>query len=109
MRDIADRRNELSGNVSLNKELDMIETVNAMFDKGHLKGTNYRHIIVRIVGIEEEESNLDLSHASKFDRSPEFLRALFDRGRERAPEFYKPTSLRDEVTHRIRRSRLPLR
>ena len=56
MRDIVDRRDELGGNVSLNKELDMIETINGMLRNGHLSGDHhYRGITIRMVGIEEDE------------------------------------------------------
>jgi NTE family protein len=106
IRGIADRRNELGGNISLNKELDTIEAVNEMLGKGLLSGGGYRPIAVRIVGLEEHEAGLDLTYASKFDRSPGFLRRLFDLGRERAPVFYGPDSLRDQVSRR--RARSPL-
>jgi NTE family protein len=110
MRDIVDRRNELGGNVSLNKELDMIETVNGMIADGHLQGSDYRHITVRVVGLEEKAGHLDLSYASKFDRSPGFLRHLFDHGRDRASEFYDATwSLRDNVKGRLATLSVPSR
>ena len=109
MRDITDRRNELGGNISLNKELDMIETVNEMLDKGLLAGSHYRPITVRIVGIEEREAGLDLSYASKFNRDPQFLRHLFEHGRERAPEFYMSSSLREQFAVRLVQSPLPAR
>jgi NTE family protein len=102
MRDIVDRRNELGGNVSLNKELDMIETINGLLADGHLQGGDYRHITVRIVGLEEKAGSLDLSYASKFNRDPAFLRDLFQHGRDRASEFYDATwSRRDNVSHRL--------
>ena len=107
MRDIADRRNELGGNISLNKELDMIEAVNEMLGKGLLAGGHYRPIAVRIVGMEEHEAGVDLTYASKFDRSPPFLRRLFDLGRERAPAFYGPDSRRERVSLQRARSSLP--
>jgi NTE family protein len=108
MRDIVDRRNELGGNVSLNKELDMIETVNGMIAGGHLRGCDYRHITVRIVGLEEKAGSFDLSYASKFDRSPGFLRDLFDHGRSRASEFYDTTwSLCDNVRRRLAARTVP--
>lgn len=101
MRDIADRRNELSGNASMNKELDMIEAVNAMIAAGHLKGTHYRPITVRIVSIEEADPGLNL--ASKFDRDPALLGRLFELGRSRAPGFYEPKSDRGAVVSRLGR------
>jgi NTE family protein len=100
MRDIADRRNELAGNVSLNKELDMIETINGMIAQGLLDGSHYRPVTVRIVGMDERVEGLDLTYTSKFDRSPGFLRRLFELGRKRAPTFYDPASVREEVTLR---------
>ena len=110
MRDIVDRRNELGGNVSLNKELDMIETVNGMLRKGHLRGDHpYTGITIRMVGIEEEEGALDLAYASKFDRRPEFLDQLFDLGRDRAQRFYEDESLRDRFIRRLTRSARPAR
>lgn len=109
MRDIIDRRNELGGNVSLNKELDMIETVNGMIEDGFLRGGDYRQITIRLIGLEETAENLDLSYASKFDRSPEFLHRLFDHGRERAVEFYDDASLRDKVKRRLAAMPAPTR
>lgn len=98
MRDIADRRNELSGNVSMNKELDMIESVNGMIAAGHLAGTHYRPIEVRIIGIEEADPGLNL--ASKFDRDPALLGRLFELGRSRAPGFYDDDSRRAAFVQR---------
>ena len=78
-----------------------------MLGKGLLAGGGYRPIAVRIVGLEEHEAGLDLTYATKFDRSPPFLRRLFDLGRERAPAFYGPDSLRDQVSLRRARSPMP--
>lgn len=107
MRSITDRRNELSGNLALNKELDMIETINRMLGKGQITDPSYTPIKVRIVGLEEADPHLTL--ASKFDRSPAFLRSLFELGRGRAPNFYEPASHRPEVMHRLLKQKLPTR
>src|SRR4051794_37591907 len=109
MRDIIDRRNELSGNVSLNKELDMIETINSMLADERLTGTHYTPITVRMLGVEESAPDLDLTYASKFNRDPVFLRHLFDVGVTRAPEFCEPRSLRDQFSLRLSRSQPPTR
>jgi NTE family protein len=109
MRNIADRRNELGGNVSLNKELDMIENVNDMLGRGLLQGSHYTTITLRIIGLEEGPEDQTLTYASKFDRTPDFLRHLFDRGRLRAPSFYQDTSLRDRFTVRVIQSPPPAR
>jgi NTE family protein len=77
--DIADRRNELAGNLSLEQELFFIRKVNAWADR---LGDPYRHIEVRELALD-----LDLDVASKVDRRPAFLHRLFDAGREKAETF----------------------
>ncbi|MFP5369899.1 MAG: patatin-like phospholipase family protein [Actinomycetes bacterium] len=77
--DIADRRNELAGNISLEQELHVIRKVNEWADR---LGDPYRRIEIR-----EMTLDLELDVASKLDRSPAFLRRLFDAGRERADRF----------------------
>jgi NTE family protein len=77
--DIADRRNELAGNLSLEQELYAIRKVNEWADR---LGDPYRRIEIR-----EIDLDLDLDLASKLDRRPAFLRRLFDAGRERADAF----------------------
>jgi NTE family protein len=76
---IADRRNELAGNLSLEQELYFIRKVNEWADR---LGNGYRHIEIREISMD-----LDLDLASKLDRSPAFLRRLFDTGREQADRF----------------------
>ncbi len=74
--EIADRRNELSGNLSLEQELFFIRHVNGWVDR---LGPPYRRVEVREIGLD-----LELDLASKLDRSPEFLRGLQDQGRAHA-------------------------
>src|SRR4051812_24511361 len=58
--------------------------------QGHLSGDHhYTGITIRMVGIEEDEDALNLPYASKFKRRPDFLRRLFDLGRDRAPRFLR--------------------
>lgn len=102
-RAISDRRNELSGNVSLNKELDMIETINGLVRDGRISDPSYRPIDVRIVGL--EETGLDLDSASKFDRRPDLLETLFRHGEELAPRFYEHRS--DRVAYLARAMQMP--
>lgn len=80
--DIADRRNELSGNLWLNQELRFGETVNRWVAAGHLPEDQYNHTDVRRIQLGRE-----LSCSSKFDRTPTFLEGLIDSGEERAAEF----------------------
>ena len=77
--DIADRRNELAGNLSLEQELYVIRKVNGWADR---LGPPYRRIEVREITLD-----LDLDLPSKLDRNPAFLRRLFDAGREQADAF----------------------
>jgi NTE family protein len=72
---IADRRNELPGNLSLQQELYFIGKVNQWADR---LGGRYRHIEVR-------ERALDL--ASKLDRRARFITALQHEGRHKAQRF----------------------
>ena len=79
---IADRRNELSGNISLNQELRVIERVNDWIDAGHLPESDFQHTEVRRIPMGKEY------HCStKVDRSPSFLQELMDLGEQRATEF----------------------
>jgi NTE family protein len=77
--DIADRRNELAGNLSLEQELYFIRKVNEWADR---LGEPYRRIEIREIPL-----NLDLDVTSKLDRRPAFIRRLFDAGREQAERF----------------------
>jgi NTE family protein len=82
MEEIADRRNELSGNISLNQELRVIERVNDWIDEGHLPESEFSRTAVRRIPM------ADTYHCStKVDRSPTFLAELMDMGEERAAAF----------------------
>ncbi|WP_318570954.1 patatin-like phospholipase family protein [Salinigranum marinum] len=79
---IADRRNELSGNISLNQELRVIERVNEWVDAGHLpEGEFTRTEIHRI------PMGRAYHCSTKVDRSPEFIQELTTLGERRAEEF----------------------
>ncbi|WP_299267894.1 patatin-like phospholipase family protein [Halorientalis sp.] len=79
---IANRRNELSGNISLNQELAFIERVNGWIDDGYLPESEFcRTEIHRI----EMGKRFDCS--TKVDRDRGFLDELMQLGRERAAAF----------------------
>ena len=80
--DIFDRRNELSGNLSLSQELYFIGKMNDLVDGGALAGTKYRHIDVATIALKRE-----LGFSSKLDRSPDFLAELIEAGEQQAAEF----------------------
>jgi len=79
--EIADRRNELSGNTSLEQEVGFIEQVNEWVDAGYLPD-RHTHTDVRRVCFDEQ-----LPWSTKLDRSPALIEALFRTGRERADTF----------------------
>lgn len=84
--DIADRRNELAGNLSLEQEIHMIESINDLIDDGVIDDQRYKRIDLREVALDTE---LDLE--SKFDRSRDFLEDLMTRGEAKASRFWSTT------------------
>jgi NTE family protein len=77
--DIADRRNELSGNLSLEQELYFIRKVNQWAKR---LGGRYQHIEVREIALDR-----DLDLGSKLDRSAGFITQLQREGRQKAERF----------------------
>jgi NTE family protein len=74
--EIQDRQNELMGNLSLNKELDFILTVNAWIAKfGGGFAQKYKHVTVRTIKMTRETA-AELRYSSKFDRSWDFMKRL---------------------------------
>jgi NTE family protein len=79
---IADRRNELSGNISLNQELGFIERVNDWVEAGKLPDDEFTKTDVHRIQMGKRY------HCStKLDRSPDFIQELMDLGYERADAF----------------------
>lgn len=85
--DIADRRNELAGNLSLFQELHVIEKVDQLLAEGLLVGDRYKQVNVRVVELARPGASRLLGPASKLNRDPRFLRALRDQGERQAEEF----------------------
>jgi NTE family protein len=85
--EIADRRNELSGNLSLYQELAFIEKIDQLLETGLLNaGGKYRQVVVRV--IELPRSSLPQAHAaSKLNRDPLFIQNLISHGQQQAGEF----------------------
>ena len=79
---IADRRNELSGNISLNQELNFIKRVNQWVAEGKLPADEFQQTDIRRINMGRRYHS-----ATKVDRDPGFLDELRDLGRERAREF----------------------
>lgn len=94
---IEDRRNELSGNLSLNQELYFIEKVNqwlarlapiAQVDPDHAAVQLFSaYQPVGIYTLTMEKSKAELGVASKFDRQPGFVSEMRQHGAQRAGRF----------------------
>jgi NTE family protein len=80
--EIADRRNELSGNISLNQELGFIERINDWVADGTLPADEFSHTEIRRIEIGER-----FHCSTKLDRDPDFIAELMALGRERAAAF----------------------
>jgi NTE family protein len=86
--EIADRRNELAGNLSLHQELQFIEKIDQLLETGELTpGGEYKRIVVRVLELSRTRFSRSLGTASKLNRDPAFLRELMAHGEARAEEF----------------------
>lgn len=85
--EIRDRENELMGNLSLNKELDFILTVNGMIESfGDPCAEEYKPVTVRTIKMRKETA-AELRTSSKFDRSRAFIDRLRKEGHEVARDW----------------------
>jgi NTE family protein len=94
--DIRDRRNELTGNLSLGQEVEFVFKVNEMRARGLLseKGRQkYRRIGVRRIAVADEVAK-ELDYESKLDRDSSFIERLMEHGQKQAERF-----LRDPDAH----------
>jgi NTE family protein len=88
MREIADRRNELAGNLSLGQELYFVDRINQLIDSHEALTARYKRIRLRVVELDGTE----LDYPSKLDRAAPFIEQLLDAGRERADWFFDERS-----------------
>ena len=86
---IADRRNQLAGNLSMEQELMLIEWVNRMIAAGKINDPKYHPINVSRVCLDQ-----DLDYSSKLDRRPDFLEELRELGKTKARWFLKERQAR---------------
>ncbi|GLZ45171.1 alpha/beta hydrolase [Actinomycetospora sp. NBRC 106375] len=86
--EIADRRNELAGNLSLYQELAAVERIDQLLAAGTLSPAGgYRQVAVRVLELARSPVTGLLGAASKLNRDVAFLRDLRRRGRGRADVF----------------------
>jgi NTE family protein len=99
--EILDRRNALSGNLSMEQELGFIDHVNRKLAEGSLVGSRYRRVRVERISLDRE-----LNYRSKLDRRPDFLAELRDYGIMKWRRFVKERQAKAEDTDaRARESR----
>ena len=79
MPQIIDRRNELAGNLALDRECEFIAKINELRLRYPAMQADYDEITVR-----EVELDMDLDLASKFDRRPDLIERLMAEGMTRA-------------------------
>ncbi len=94
--DIATRRNELAGNLSLNQELAFIEKVDEWLANGTITSTEVEHITVRVLEMRRSEGARQWGYASKLNRDPEFISQLMDLGWHQAQEQVDAMAFEDD-------------
>src|SRR5829696_4476661 len=94
--EIVDRRNELSGNLSLYQELRSIEKIDELLEEGLLSpGGKYKQIVVRVIELSRSRFPQSLGTASKANRDPRFIEDLTSHGEDRAEEFLAALAFED--------------
>jgi NTE family protein len=82
--EIADRRNALAGNLSMEQELGFIEVINRAIAQGKITDSSFRTIRTTRIALDR-----DLGYQSKLDRRPELLDELRDYGKVKARRFLR--------------------
>ena len=73
--EIADRRNELAGNLSLYQELAFIEKIDRLLESGLLNpGGKYKQVVVRVIELSRSSLPRHFGAESKLNRDPLFIR-----------------------------------
>ena len=88
IRDIIDRRNELSDNLSLGQELYFVQKVNDLLTKYNVLAEKYHSIRIRVVELDVPH----LDYPSKLDRSSFLIEKLIRDGANRAEWFFDERS-----------------
>lgn len=92
LREIKDRTNELSGNLSLGQELYFIERINQLIARHPSCRNDYQPIRVRVVSLDAEQVDVGLDIPAKLDRRRGFMDELIEAGRSRAAWFFDERS-----------------
>jgi NTE family protein len=98
--EIANRRNELAGNLALLQELNSMEVFDDLIDRGELKSDRLRPVTIRLLEMRRPPGTGRLGATSKLNRDPLFIRELISHGKEQAADFM--ASIRFETLWRTR-------
>jgi NTE family protein len=112
--EIADRRNELSGNLSLYQELHSIEKIDQLLKEGLLSPDGkYKQIVVRVIELSRSRFSRSLGTASKLNRDPRFIQGLINellrrrRGARLVGAFSGEWPAQRQNTNKVVRDRVP--
>jgi NTE family protein len=84
IREITDRRIELTGSLSLHGELRIIEKINDLIQRHSSLRSEYKKIRIRIVQLDAEA----FGYPSRLDRGRDLIEGLLRHGQERADWFF---------------------
>ena len=76
----------MAGNLSLNKELDFVLTINDLIGRYGEIASEYKRVTVRTIKMKEKTAD-ELRYSSKFDRRIAFTNQLRDEGHEVARDW----------------------
>jgi NTE family protein len=99
--EILDRRNGLSGNLSMEQELGFIETLNRAIRAGRLKDPNFHPIEVSRIPLDRE-----LNYRSKLDRRPEWIQELREYGKTKCRWFLREREAKSPPVNQPQQSAL---
>jgi NTE family protein len=99
--EILDRRNELSGNLSMEQELRFIEMISRAVVTGRMRDARFHPIYVGRIPL-----GRSLGYRSKLDRRPEFLQELREYGKAKSRWFLKERESRRYATEALDAGRL---
>ncbi len=85
--EIANRRNELAGNLALLQELSSLEIFDELIARGELKSERVRPVTIRLMEMQRPPSALRWNATSKLNRDPRFIRELITLGTQQAEDF----------------------
>lgn len=98
--EIANRRNELAGNLALLQELNAMEVFDDLIDRGELKSDRLRPVTIRLLEMQQPPGLVPWGATSKLNRDPAFIRELITLGKGQAADFM--ASIKFETLWRTR-------